>query len=43
MILQQSKKLLIDIIITDSKTFKLHRHGGGLKGGCKAKEKVKEE
>jgi transposase len=42
-ILQQSKKLLINIVITDSTTFKLYQHSGRLKGGCKAKEKVKEE
>lgn len=41
MILQQSKKLLINIVIADSTIFKLHRHGGGLKGGSKAREKVR--
>jgi transposase len=36
--LQQDKRITMNIILADSTTFKVHRHGGGLKGGCKAKE-----
>lgn len=43
MILQQGKKLLLNIVISDSTIFKVHRHGGGLKGGSKAREKAKVE
>ena len=43
MILQQNKKLLMNIVMADSTTFKVHRHGGGLKGGCKVKGRAKEE
>lgn len=42
MTLQQARKLLINVVISDSTTFKVHRHGGGFKGGFKAKEKAKE-
>lgn len=43
MILQQGKKITMNIVISDSTTFKMHRHGGGLKGGSKPKEKVEAE
>lgn len=38
--LQQAKKLLMNVVIIDSTTFKMHRQGGGLKGGFKAKAKA---
>jgi transposase len=31
--LQQQKKLRMNIVLADSTTFKVHRHGGGEKGG----------
>jgi len=31
--LQQRKKLTMNIVLADSTTFKVHRHGGGQKGG----------
>ena len=31
--LQQHKKLKLNIVLADSTTFKVHRHGGGAKGG----------
>jgi transposase len=31
--LQQRKKLKMDVVLADSTTFKVHRHGGGAKGG----------
>jgi len=34
--LQQDKKLQMNIVLADSTTIKIHRHGGGLKGGFKA-------
>lgn len=37
MSLQQTKKVRLKIIISDSTHFKMHRHGGGLKGGSKVK------
>ncbi|MEK7398474.1 MAG: transposase [Candidatus Poribacteria bacterium] len=43
MLLQQGKKITMNIVISDSSTFKMHRHGGGLKGGSKVKVKAKEE
>jgi transposase len=36
--LQSDKRLRMNIVLADSTTFKVHRHGGGLKGGFKAKE-----
>ena len=33
--LQQDKKLQMNIVLSDSTTVKIHRHGGGLKGGSK--------
>lgn len=41
--LQQDKKLQLNIVLADSTTIKMHRHGGGLKGGSKAKEGVSVE
>lgn len=41
MTLQQGKKLLMNIVISDSTTFKMHRHGGGLKGGSKVEAKAR--
>ena len=38
--LQQDKKLQMNIVLADSTTIKIHRHGGGLKGGSKAEEEV---
>ena len=35
--LQSNKKITMNIVLADSTTFKVHRHGGGLKGGSKAK------
>lgn len=40
--LQQNKKLTMDIVMLDSTSFKVHRHGGGLKGGSKAKERAEQ-
>lgn len=31
--LQQRKKLTLNVVLADSTTFKVHRHGGGQKGG----------
>ena len=31
--LQQQRKLNLNIVLVDSTTFKVHRHGGGQKGG----------
>jgi len=31
--LQQHKKLKMHVVLADSTTFKVHRHGGGQKGG----------
>ena len=33
--LQQDKRATVDIIMADSTTFKIHRQGGGIKGGFK--------
>ena len=38
--LQRDKKLTMNVAMIDSTTFKVHRHGGGFKGGSKAKEKI---
>jgi len=35
--LQQHKKITMNIVLADSTTVKVHRHGGGLKGGSKAR------
>jgi transposase len=41
--LQKDKKLTMHITMIDSTTFKVHRHGGGYKGGSKAREKIAPE
>ena len=41
--LQANKKLTLRIVLGDSTTFKVHRHGGGLKGGSKAKASIAPE
>jgi transposase len=33
MALQQRKQLRLNVVLVDSTTFKVHRHGGGQKGG----------
>jgi transposase len=38
--LQQLKKIKMAIVMSDSTTFKVHRHGGGLKGGSKPREEI---
>jgi len=38
--LQQDKKIQMNIVLADSTTIKVHRHGGGLKGGFKAQDEV---
>ena len=38
--LQQDKSLRMNIVLADSTTIKIHRHGGGLKGGFKAEGEV---
>lgn len=35
--LQQRKKLRMNVVLMDSTTMKVHRHGGGQKGGFKPK------
>ena len=39
--LQKKKKVKLNIAFSDSTLFKVHRHGGGLKGGSNLKEKQK--
>jgi len=36
--LQQDRRITMNVVLADSTTFKVHRHGGGLKGGFKPKE-----
>jgi transposase len=38
--LQQSKKVHMNIVLADSTTIKIHRQGGGLKGGYKVEEEA---
>jgi transposase len=38
--LQQHKKITMNIVLADSTTVKVHRHGGGLKGGSKARASI---
>ena len=40
MILQKKKKLTMNVVIADSTAMKVHRHGGGQKGGFRQKEKA---
>lgn len=35
--LQQDKRITMNVVMADSTTIKLHRHGGGLKGGSKVR------
>lgn len=41
--LQSNRKLTLNIVLGDSTTFKVHRHGGGLKGGSKPKASIAPE
>lgn len=41
--LQQKKKLKMNIVLCDSSSFKVHRHGSGLKGGSNQKDGVSPE
>jgi len=41
--LQQRKKAKINIVLADSTTFKVHRHGGGQKGGTVVEEEIRQE
>lgn len=38
--LQQRKRLTMNVVLGDSTTFKVHRHGGGQKGGTAAEGSV---
>jgi transposase len=38
--LQQLKMIKMAIVMSDSTTFKVHRHGGGIKGGSKPREEI---
>jgi transposase len=40
--LQQHRRIRMNIVLVDSTTIKVHRHGGGLKGGFKARENLVE-
>lgn len=40
MALQKTKRLGFRVVIADSTTIKIHRHGGGLKGGSKVEGEV---
>ncbi len=37
MTLQQTKQLTMDMVMSDSTSIPLHRHGGGLKGSNKVR------
>ena len=39
--LQQQRKMKLNIVLADSTTFKVHRHGGGQKGGTAVAEKTR--
>ena len=41
--LQQRKKLTMRIVMGDSTTFKVHRHGGGQKGGTVVEGAIEQE
>lgn len=43
MTLQRRKKLRMNVVLADSTSFKVHRHGGGEKGGNTAEGKVVRE
>jgi transposase len=38
--LQRNKDITMNIVMSDSTTMKMHRHGGGLKGGFNLEEKA---
>ena len=40
MYLQKNRKITMRVVLADSTTFKVHRHGGGSKGGSKVKVSV---
>ena len=40
--LQSDRKITLNVVLADSTTFKVHRHGGGLKGGSKVREKTEQ-
>jgi transposase len=40
--LQQKKLMTLKIVMSDSTTFKVHRHGGGLKGGSKPRGRTRQ-
>ena len=42
LVLQRKKRCELRIALTDSTTFKVHRHGGGLKGGSKVRASAAE-
>ena len=41
--LQRFKVVTINVVMADSTTMKVHRHGGGLKGGFKPREEIPQE
>jgi len=41
--LQQRKKLTMRVVLGDSTTFKVHRHGGGQKGGTVVGDAIEQE
>ena len=38
--LQQHKRITMNIVLADSTTVNVHRHGGGLKGGSRARASI---
>ena len=38
--LQQRKQITMNVVLGDSTTFKVHRHGGGPKGGTVVEERI---
>jgi len=40
MTLQRQKKLTLHVVLADSTTFKVHRHGGGARGGSIAAAEI---
>ena len=43
MTLQKDRRITMNVVMADSTTIKMHRHGGGLKGGCRLRGAVLEE
>jgi transposase len=41
--LQQRKQLTMNVVLADSTTFKVHRHGGGQKGGTAVEDEIEQE